>query len=89
MKIKSFECPKSIKNYKAKILGTSNAWLMSRLSHRPSKPAYYIVDCRILELRFKNGERYFYLCYMQLPNFGKNVPHFEKVKTVPITSTQF
>ena len=24
------------------------AWSTSRLSHRPSEPAYYIVDCRIL-----------------------------------------
>ena len=30
------------------ILGTSDAWLTSRLSHRPSEPAYYVVDCRIL-----------------------------------------
>ena len=46
MKIKRFECLKSIRNYK-KILGMSDAWSTSRLSHRPSKPAYYIVDCRI------------------------------------------
>ena len=46
MKIKSFECPNSIRNYE-KLLGTSDAWLTSRLSHRPSEPAYYIVDCRI------------------------------------------
>ena len=49
MKIKSFEFPKSIRNYERKILGTSDAWSTSRLSHWPSKPAYYIVDCRILE----------------------------------------
>ena len=30
------------------MLGTSDAWSMSRLSHRPSKPAYYIEDCWIL-----------------------------------------
>ena len=47
MKRKSFECPKSIRNYEKKILGTSDAWSTSRLSHRPSEPAYYIVDCRI------------------------------------------
>ena len=29
------------------ILGTSDTWWMSRSSHRPSKPAYYIEDCRI------------------------------------------
>ena len=47
MKIKSFECPKSIRNYEKKILGTSDAWSTSLWSHRPSEPAYYIVDCRI------------------------------------------
>ena len=29
------------------ILGTSKAWSMIHLSHRPSEPAYYIEDCRI------------------------------------------
>ena len=29
------------------IFGTSDAWLISRSSHRPSNPAYYIEDCRI------------------------------------------
>ena len=47
MKIKSFECPKSIRNYEKKILGMSDACSTSLLSHRPSKPAYYIVDCQI------------------------------------------
>ena len=45
--MKSFKCPKSIKNYEKIMLGTSDAWSMSRLSHQPSKPAYYILDCRI------------------------------------------
>ena len=44
-----FECPKSIRNLKKIILRTSDAWSTSRLSHLTSKPAYYIVDCRILE----------------------------------------
>ena len=48
MKIKSFECPKSIRNYEKKIIGTSDTCLTTPLSHRPSQPAYYIVDCRIL-----------------------------------------
>ena len=47
MKIKSFECPKSIRNYLKKILGMSDFWSTSHLSHRPGKPAYYIVDCWI------------------------------------------
>ena len=29
------------------MLGTSDAWSMSCSSQRPSKPAYYIEDCRI------------------------------------------
>ena len=33
------------------MLGTSDAWSMSRSSHRPSKPAYYIEDWRISEPR--------------------------------------
>ena len=41
IKIKSFECPKSIRNYEKKIiLGTSDAWLMSRLAHQPSDLVY-------------------------------------------------
>ena len=47
MKIKSFEYCKYIRNYE-KLLGTSDIWLMSNLSSRTSKPAYYIVDCQIL-----------------------------------------
>jgi hypothetical protein len=43
--IKSFDCPKSIRNYGRKIiLGTSEAWLMSRLAQRPRDPAYHIED---------------------------------------------
>ena len=38
-KIKSFECPKSIKSIKKIILGTSDSWSTIRLSHRPSNPA--------------------------------------------------
>ena len=30
------------------MLGASDAWSMSHLSRQTSKPAYYIVDCRIL-----------------------------------------
>ena len=49
MKIKSFECPKSIRDYERKILGTSDAWSTSHLFHRSSKLVYNnIVDCRIL-----------------------------------------
>ena len=53
MKIKSFECSKSKRNYEKKILGMSDAWSTSRLSYRPSEPAYYIVDCQIFIYGFK------------------------------------
>ena len=46
MKIKSFEGPKSIRNYEKKILGTADAWSTSGLSYQPSQTAY-IVDCWI------------------------------------------
>ena len=35
------------------ILGTSDAWSTSHLSHRPNEPAYHIVDWRILNLSLK------------------------------------
>ena len=41
MKIKSVECPKSIRYYEKNMLETSDAWSTSCLSHRPSDPAYY------------------------------------------------
>ena len=44
IKIKSFECPKSIRNYEKKkiMLGTSDNWSISHPSHQPSDPVYYI-----------------------------------------------
>ena len=50
MKMKSFECPKFMRNYEKK-LGTSDTLSMSCLSHRLRKPGYYIVDCRIYTLK--------------------------------------
>ena len=48
MKIKSFECPKSIKNCEKKVLETYDAWSTSHLSKLPmSQPVYHTVDCRI------------------------------------------
>ena len=45
----------SARNYEKKIiLGTSDAWTTSHLSQGTSKPAYYIVDCRILNLQERN-----------------------------------
>ena len=40
MKIKSFECLQSIRNYEKKILGTSNFWSMSQLSWVPKNLSY-------------------------------------------------
>ena len=42
-KIKSFECPKSIRNHERKIFGKSNAWSTNRLSHQPSNIILQIV----------------------------------------------
>ena len=48
MKIKSFECPKSVRNNEKKIMiGKSDTWLMSLLYRPLSKPVYYIVDWQI------------------------------------------
>jgi len=41
---------------KKKILGTSDAWSTSCLSHRPSKPVYYIVDCQISRVEWIYAE---------------------------------
>ena len=58
----NFECLKSIRNYEKKILGTSDAWSPSRLSHWPSEQEYYIVDCRIYTER--NRHRYRIKCFL-------------------------
>ena len=50
MKRKSFECPKSIRNYEKKILGMSNAWLTIHLFHRPIESAYCILNWQISRL---------------------------------------
>ena len=70
MKLKSFECPKSIRYYEKKILGTSDASSMSRLSHRPSEPAFYIVDCRILDVLARvMVYQIFHTCAMQYDSY--------------------
>ena len=55
--MKSFECHKSIRNYEKTIFGTSDAWSTSCLSHRPSEPAYYIIDCQISGFTFAQFSR--------------------------------
>ena len=47
IKIKSFECPTSIKNYEKIMLGTSDPWLTSHLSQRTS-----ISYCRLSDFWF-------------------------------------
>ena len=56
MKIKSFECPKSIRNYKK-----NNAWNIRHLVDKSfvtvnKQPAYYIANCRILHTWKKEKE---------------------------------
>ena len=50
------------------ILATSDAWLKSHLSHQPSKPGYYIVDCWIYSVHFL------------LDDIGKEHKHFKDFK---------
>ena len=54
------------------MLGTSDAWLMSHSSHRPSKPAYYIEDCRISRSRAPHCESFKYpeCCSMAYKVYG-------------------
>ena len=53
---------------KKKILGTSETWSMSHLFQRPSDPAYYIEDCRILT----NGGQQLWCCKQWL-KFSKEI----------------
>ena len=49
IKIKSLECPESIRNYEKKImLGTSDAWSMSRSFQRPSDPVTQRIILKIV-----------------------------------------
>ena len=88
MKLKSFECPRSIRYYEKKILGTSDTWSTIRLSHRPRKPVYYIVDCRIStglsEITY-NGLKSFLMEHSCTCVFIKHFFHFP----VLITYVQF
>ena len=68
IKIKNFECTKSIKKLWKKILGTSDTWSTIRLSHRPSKPVYYIVDCRIYTVFLSIPYLHFF-CQYPLKNY--------------------
>ena len=84
MKIKSLECLKSIRNCKEKILGTSDAWSASHLSHLSSKAAYYNY-CRLSDFyrtQIQNWALFLPLSHEMTKILEKNVPHFEKVKTV-------
>ena len=38
-------------------MGTSDAWSMICLSHRPGEPAYYIVDWQILTFKLKKSKQ--------------------------------
>ena len=64
MKIKSFECPKSIRNYEKKYLERQTLGQQNW----PSEPVYYIVDCRIYE---RDGRVQTNYCIRTQPyNFG-------------------
>ena len=55
------------------ILGTSDTWSTSRLSHRPTEPAYYIVDWRISNLSVKSYFGVF--CSIRKP---QSLIHFQR-----------
>ena len=59
-------------NYGNKIPGTSDAWSMGRLSHRPSKPVYYIVDRRNFkdDLKLLDGALATVVSVHKVHNFG-------------------
>ena len=59
MKIKSFECPKSITNYEKIMLGTSDAWSVSHLSKRTSVLYLRLSDFRLMHI----------LCQRKLTSF--------------------
>ena len=66
-----------MRNYKKKImLGTSDAWSTSHLSQQTSKPAYYIVDCRISGLLQLTRTTFWPLCSSQLPSLVRNCTVF-------------
>jgi hypothetical protein len=56
---------------KKKILGTSDAWSTSHLSQGTSKPAYYILDCRISKEKMLSGMTW-HLFFGDLNQSGKN-----------------
>ena len=69
MKVKSFECPKSIRNYEKKImLGTSDAWSMSRSSQRASVLYWRMSDFNIVSLSLKLNNPYYHIA--QQSNFS-------------------
>ena len=45
------------------IFGASDAWSTIHLSHRPGKPAYHIVDCRILVCTWGYQDRPYPIVY--------------------------
>ena len=50
------------------MLGTSDTWSMSRSSHRPSEPAYYIEDCQISKNSWPQcGVRLIHACLHRPP----------------------
>ena len=82
MEIKIFACPKSIRNYEKSILGMSDAWLTSCLSHQPSEPAYYIVDCQIFNAFLLNCCNNSLFLQMTLPNYCNVQLQAEKQSTI-------
>ena len=62
------------------MLGTSDAWSTTRLSRRPSEPAYYIVDCQIFNAFLCCNNSLF--LQMTLPNYCNVQLQAEKQSTI-------
>ena len=68
------------------MIGASDAWSKSHLSRRTSKPAYYIVDCRILRAYCPN----IYTVFGPKENLDSNFPqgsHVPKAQKYHINLT--
>ena len=88
--MKRFFAKNFARNYETKIiLGTSDAWLMSRLSQQPSNPAYYIEDCQISKSVIWMIPQYLYSFYttrlsIEEVQCSKNVMQVKVGKTVNV-----
>ena len=79
---------KSIRNYRKITFGTTNSWSMGHSFRRTSKPAYYIVDCRIFGVEGSFGwrENGFYLDLLEAKMHTVTIFN-AKILTTDLTSS--